>query len=80
MKRVGMGCGFLGKIFEFASGRCGRGCEVADQDRVAPESRARGRRGAYGGSGETLTGQVTATHYRVEGAKSGISVALKTTG
>jgi len=33
---------FLGRIFEFASGRCGQGCEGADQDRGAPESRACG--------------------------------------
>ena len=29
---------------------------------------------------ERVSGQVTATHYRVEGVKSGISVALKTMG
>ena len=49
-------------------------------DFQSAQKRKAGRSPGATSAGETLTGQVTATHYRVEGVKSGISVVWKTMG
>ena len=56
-----------------------RGCEALSKIRETLDVEFVGGRRLYD-EGETLTGQVTATHYRVEGVKSGISVVWKTMG